>query len=205
MTAFGPGRKHSLLPALATNVPPARLLNASRPFERELGERGVVGRFAADLCHSEELCDEESRPNCNQPRDPSLALRMTARGNAVGPSMALSVTARPYTRCASSPRWGAKRRYFSVGDGVLDVPAGKMQKQRNPGRIRSVYVFARGYSIVIRCAVRTGQAPFSENQPFTEPAVTPLMMDLERMMYTTSTGRIASRMNMYTLPMSNLE
>ena len=27
-----PGRKHSLLPALATNVPPARLLNASRPL-----------------------------------------------------------------------------------------------------------------------------------------------------------------------------
>ena len=26
-----PGRKHSLLPALAANVPPARLLNASRP------------------------------------------------------------------------------------------------------------------------------------------------------------------------------
>ena len=32
--AFGPGRKHSLLPALATNVPPARLLNASRPFRK---------------------------------------------------------------------------------------------------------------------------------------------------------------------------
>jgi hypothetical protein len=41
--------------------------------------------------------------------------------------------------------------------------------------------------------------------PLTPPAVTPLMIDLERKMYTTSTGRIASRMNMYTLPMSNFE
>jgi len=31
MTAFGPGRKHSLLPALAKNMPPAYFLNASRP------------------------------------------------------------------------------------------------------------------------------------------------------------------------------
>jgi len=31
----GPGRKRSLLPALATNVPPARLLNASRPLKGE--------------------------------------------------------------------------------------------------------------------------------------------------------------------------
>ena len=44
-----------------------------------------------------------------------------------------------------------------------------------------------------------------EDQPLTEPAVTPLMMDLERMIYTIMTGRIASRMNIYTLPMSNLE
>ena len=43
------------------------------------------------------------------------------------------------------------------------------------------------------------------NQPLTEPAVTPLMMNLLRQMYTTTTGRMASRMNMYTLPMSNLE
>ena len=35
-----------------------------------------------------------------------------------------------------------------------------------------------------------------KDQPLTEPAVTPLMMDLERMMYTISTGRMASRMNM---------
>ena len=41
-TAFGPGRKHSLLPALATNVPPARLLNASRPLHR--------GAFIKRLC-----------------------------------------------------------------------------------------------------------------------------------------------------------
>lgn len=32
--------------------------------------------------------------------------------------------------------------------------------------------------------------------PFTEPAVTPLMMNLLRAMYTIITGRIASRMNM---------
>ena len=31
VTAFGPGRKHSLLPALAKNMPPAYFLNASRP------------------------------------------------------------------------------------------------------------------------------------------------------------------------------
>ena len=41
--------------------------------------------------------------------------------------------------------------------------------------------------------------------PFTLPAVTPLMMLLDRMIYTTSTGRMASRMNIYTLPKSNLE
>ena len=41
--------------------------------------------------------------------------------------------------------------------------------------------------------------------PFTLPAVTPLMMLLDRMIYTTSTGRMASRMNIYTLPRSNLE
>ena len=44
-----------------------------------------------------------------------------------------------------------------------------------------------------------------KNQPFTEPLVTPLMMNLLRQMYTISTGRMASRMNIYTLPMSNLE
>ena len=31
LTAFGPGRKHGLLPALAKNMPPAYFLNASRP------------------------------------------------------------------------------------------------------------------------------------------------------------------------------
>ena len=31
VTAFGPGRKHGLLPALAKNMPPAYFLNASRP------------------------------------------------------------------------------------------------------------------------------------------------------------------------------
>ena len=35
-----------------------------------------------------------------------------------------------------------------------------------------------------------------KDQPLTEPAVTPLMIDLERMMYTIRTGRMASRMNM---------
>ena len=30
-TAFGPGLKHSLLPDLAKNMPPAYFLNASRP------------------------------------------------------------------------------------------------------------------------------------------------------------------------------
>ena len=35
--AFGPGRKHSLLPALAKNMPPAYFLNASRPPGRGLG------------------------------------------------------------------------------------------------------------------------------------------------------------------------
>ena len=30
--AFGPGRKHSLLPALAKNMPSAYFLNASRPL-----------------------------------------------------------------------------------------------------------------------------------------------------------------------------
>ena len=32
VTAYGPGRKHSLLPALAANSPPGCLLNASRPW-----------------------------------------------------------------------------------------------------------------------------------------------------------------------------
>ena len=32
LTAFGPGRKHSLLPALAKNMPPEYFLNASRPL-----------------------------------------------------------------------------------------------------------------------------------------------------------------------------
>ena len=36
LPAFGPGRKHSLLPALAKNMPPAYFLNASRPLRRSL-------------------------------------------------------------------------------------------------------------------------------------------------------------------------
>ena len=52
---------------------------------------------------------------------------------------------------------------------------------------------------------RGGNMRDTGNQPLTEPAVTPLMMNLLRAMYTTTTGRMASRMNMYTLPMSNLE
>ena len=55
-----------------------------------------------------------------------------------------------------------------------------------------------------RDAVKSGDMQ-TLAQPLTEPAVTPLMMNLLRQMYTTTTGRIASRMNMYTLPMSNLE
>ena len=35
LTAYGSGRKHSFLPALATNVPPACLLNASRSLKGE--------------------------------------------------------------------------------------------------------------------------------------------------------------------------
>ena len=34
MTAFGPGRMHSLLPALAKNMPTAYFLNASRPLHK---------------------------------------------------------------------------------------------------------------------------------------------------------------------------
>ena len=34
MTAFGPGRKHSLLPALAKNMPTAYFLNAPRPLHK---------------------------------------------------------------------------------------------------------------------------------------------------------------------------
>ena len=55
-----------------------------------------------------------------------------------------------------------------------------------------------------RDAVKSGDI-WNLAQPLTEPAVTPLMMSLLRAMYTTTTGRMASRMNMYTLPMSNLE
>ena len=55
-----------------------------------------------------------------------------------------------------------------------------------------------------RDAVKSGDI-WNLAQPLTEPAVTPLMMNLLRAMYTTTTGRMASRMNMYTLPMSNLE
>ena len=38
-TAFGPGRKHGLLPALAKNMPPAYFLNASRPPGGSLTDR----------------------------------------------------------------------------------------------------------------------------------------------------------------------
>ena len=46
---------------------------------------------------------------------------------------------------------------------------------------------------------------FFSNYPFTDPAVTPLMMKRDRKMYTARTGRMASKMNIYTLPKSNLE
>ena len=52
---------------------------------------------------------------------------------------------------------------------------------------------------------RPYNAPPGLFYPFTLPAVTPLMMLLDRMIYTTSTGRMASRINIYTLPRSNLE
>ena len=49
VTAFGPGRKRSLLPALATNVPLARLLNASRPFRKGSLEAPQGAAFPALL------------------------------------------------------------------------------------------------------------------------------------------------------------
>ena len=45
-------------------------------------------------------------------------------------------------------------------------------------------------------AWRMKPLPEGGGQPFTEPLVTPLMMNLLRQMYTISTGRMASRMNM---------
>ena len=36
LTAYGPGHKHSLLPALAKNIPQVYFLNASRPVEGSL-------------------------------------------------------------------------------------------------------------------------------------------------------------------------
>ena len=44
-TAFGPGRKHSLLPALAKNMPPAYFLNASRPPGGSLSHKHIL-RFS---------------------------------------------------------------------------------------------------------------------------------------------------------------
>ena len=44
--AFGPGRKHSLLPALAKNMPPAYFLNASRPPGGSLRMRATLGVWA---------------------------------------------------------------------------------------------------------------------------------------------------------------
>jgi len=38
--AYGPGRKHSLLPALAKNMPQAYFLNASRPLHK-----GGIGHY----------------------------------------------------------------------------------------------------------------------------------------------------------------
>ena len=54
MTAFGPGRKHSLLPALATNVPLARLLNASRPFRKGASYAVKAGQISH--CGAPVLC-----------------------------------------------------------------------------------------------------------------------------------------------------
>ena len=42
LTAFGPGRKHSLLPALATNSPLGCLLNASRPLHKGAKEEFYI-------------------------------------------------------------------------------------------------------------------------------------------------------------------
>jgi len=54
------------------------------------------------------------------------------------------------------------------------------------------------------CSILQQTLMFFKHYPFTDPAVTPLMMNLLRQRYTTITGRMASRINMYTLPMSNL-
>ena len=52
--AFGPGRKHGLLPALAKNMPPAYFLNASRPPGGSLRTRNRMGMgFALSLCNTE--------------------------------------------------------------------------------------------------------------------------------------------------------
>ena len=40
--AFGPGRKHGLLPALAKNMPPAYFLNASRPPGGSLSHKHIL-------------------------------------------------------------------------------------------------------------------------------------------------------------------
>ena len=55
VTAFGPGRKHSLLPALAKNMPLAYFLNASRPPGGSLWTRSCIFRgmgFALCLCNT---------------------------------------------------------------------------------------------------------------------------------------------------------
>ena len=48
-TAFGPGRKHGLLPALAKNMPPAYFLNASRPPGGSLRMRATLGVWALPM------------------------------------------------------------------------------------------------------------------------------------------------------------
>ena len=43
-SAFGPGRNHRLLPALAKNMPPACFLNASRPLHK--GALGAIHKYS---------------------------------------------------------------------------------------------------------------------------------------------------------------
>ena len=66
LTAFGPGRKHGLLPALAKNMPPAYFLNASRPLHK-----GALQRTTATVrqtvitvhCRAVACCRRDERFN----------------------------------------------------------------------------------------------------------------------------------------------
>ena len=61
--AFGPGRKHSMLPALAKNMPPAYFLNASRPLHK--------GGFFLS-------CHKKTRADLGTPKAPFFASRNPA-------------------------------------------------------------------------------------------------------------------------------